>query len=295
MTRATLHKAGQAQSPGARWLRLLMLAALLAWSTACDDTIQPLADNPESLFAVYGFLDSSADTQFVRVEALRPTVLAMDDTPARLDAEVTSTDLDTGEQIPWSDSLVVLDDGSTGHLFFAAFRPRVGGTYRLEVRRPDGRTTHATTQLPPTPDMSVSSPVGDTLNLAQRILLSNLPDRPFQVSMQYQVGRSPGQRDTFDIAYGNIWKRLSTGWEIEIQLVRDQRIILARLDLDSMDKSVLFYGLNMVVSLLSTEWNTTPSRNITNGEGFFGAISRTPLSWELTSDDVATIGFIDQQ
>jgi hypothetical protein len=277
----------------AKGLRLAALAALVACCAACDNTITPITDDPEALFAVYGFLDTAADTQFVRVEALRATVL--DPGGAPLDAEVSSTDLGTGERVTWSDSIIVLDDGTMGHLFFAAFQPRVGNTYRLEIRRPDGRATQATTKIPPVPDVFVSSPMGDTLTLAQRIILKDIRDIPFHVSMQYQVGVEPEQRKTIDISYENAGDRAATGWQIEIQLVRDRGIILGRLNRVRFDRSVLFFGLNMVVSLLSHEWQAGPTFNITNGEGFFGAISRAELTWKLTTADVNKIGFVDQQ
>lgn len=272
---------------------LIALAALLACCAACGNTLDPLAEDPEALFAVYGFLDTAADTQFVRVEALRTTVL--DPGGAPLDAQVSSTDLGTGERVAWSDSVVVLDDGTVGNLFFAAFHPRVGGSYRLEVRRPDGRATQATTNIPPAPEIFVTSPMGDSLDLAQRIILKEVRDRPFHVAMQYEVGVKPEQRKTLEISYENAGTQSGTGWQIEIQLVRDRRIILNQLNRVRFDRSVLFFGLNMVVSQLSSEWESTLSRNITNGEGFFGAISRGAVTWTLATEDVTKAGFVDQQ
>ncbi|RMF65573.1 MAG: DUF4249 family protein [Bacteroidetes bacterium] len=128
---------------------LPLLGFLALMLGACDTAVSPLRDDPDAFFALHGYLDTGADTQYVRVQALRSTVAP--ETTAFLDATVHSLDEATGATRAWHDSLVTLEDGRPGHLFFAPFRPEPGRTYRLVVTRSDGARTEAriTTPAPP--------------------------------------------------------------------------------------------------------------------------------------------------
>ncbi len=51
-------------------LTLFLILAL----TACDSSFEPITQEPTHFFAVFGFLDTAADTQFVRVSPVRETL-----------------------------------------------------------------------------------------------------------------------------------------------------------------------------------------------------------------------------
>lgn len=265
----------------------LVLALLCC---GCDNTLTPFADEPEVYFGVYGYLDMAADTQFVRVNALRPNIL--DPTlAAPLDAVVTTTDEEQGTVVVWQDSVVTLDDGTFGHLFFARFDVRAGATYRLEVRRPDGRTTTATTNVPPAPSLDVGAVLGDVASLSQQVTLLGVPVQPWRLQMYYTVAEPGETPATFEILYGNAGRSTINGWQVEIFLKRDQKSILRSLNRNQTDTSVLFFGLEIEVQEPNAVWDNPALSQVEHGHGFFAAMSRVRIPWELTADEVEALGF----
>jgi hypothetical protein len=136
-----------------RPLAAVLLAAALAaaFSAACDDTLDPWSDNTVGPFAIYGYLDLNADTQWVRVAPVRRNLLPE---PQAIDAVVTLEELGSGRVITLSDSLFTFTDPSLGaigyaHNFWTTERLDPEATYRLVARRSDGATTTATVEMPP--------------------------------------------------------------------------------------------------------------------------------------------------
>jgi hypothetical protein len=70
-------------------MRILALLPLVLLA-ACDNAIQPLVEGAQTEFSVSGYLDTAADTQFVRLESVRPT--GVSDRPPLEDVIVRSTD-----------------------------------------------------------------------------------------------------------------------------------------------------------------------------------------------------------
>lgn len=127
---------------------ILFLFLLSAVLLGCEEDV-PTAST-DLPFEVYGVLNPAADTQRVRVFPIQ-AALEGDTTGAPLDAVVTSTDLETGETLRWRDSLLVFSDGTYGHVFWAAFRPEGGHTYRVDVTRSDGARSSAAVRVPYVP------------------------------------------------------------------------------------------------------------------------------------------------
>lgn len=269
--------------------------AVLALAACADNSVSPLLEEPTAFFAVHGFLDSGADTQYVRVEALRGTVLA--DSSAPLDVIVTSTHEQTGVTVAWRDSLVTLDDGSRGHLFHARFRPEAGGRYHLDVRRPDGRGTRATTTLPPVPPLRTAPPQGDSTFLSQQITFEGLFEPYHDLFLRYRIAPTAGApAETHTLRYGQTGQRGPLGWDVQVFLTRDLQVIRRLVGSEFRDTTATFFGVGLVVELLGPEWKT-PDRapNIEGGQGFFGAIGRYEVPWHLDGTAVHAMGFQDQQ
>jgi len=196
---------------------------LMSSSIGCDNTIEPLAEDAENIFAINGFLDSGADTQFVRVSGLRPIILA--DEPDVSDIRVSTIDSETATVTEWKDSVVVLDDASIGHLFFARFRPDSGVEYTFRVERTGGQRATATTRIPMSPDVLVNAPQGDSLTLSQLILLRGLGGPPSDLQMHYRVVEPDidEARDVI-IGYGQTGQVSSSGWQFEVLPEKEIRI-----------------------------------------------------------------------
>jgi hypothetical protein len=132
----------------ARWACLLVTLA----TAACDDTFTPIASTDLD-FSIFGYLDASADTQWVRVMPIRPTALTE---PGPLGATVTLENLETGGVVELRDSVFrflgnpdVGSDGTFLHNYWTTERIEPGATYRFSAIR-DGRpSSEAVVQIPP--------------------------------------------------------------------------------------------------------------------------------------------------
>lgn len=264
---------------------------LLGVFAACDNTVDLTAENDDLLFAVYGFLDSAADTQFVRVEPVRA---AADAGPVPLAAEVTSREEATGVRTVWQDSLVQLDDGSTGTLYFALLRVHPGERHRLVVQRPDGAAMRAVTQVPPAVPLAVEAVTTEgAARDVQRVTWEGLTRRPHRVSMHYEVAPPEGE-DTVVVAipYEQRGDPVPGGWQFTVLLSRDRETVLRQLDRSGQDSSLVLVRLRMAIDLRSDEWPPTMTPdNVERGTGFFGAVGRIDASWTLDAAATVRIGF----
>jgi hypothetical protein len=123
----------------------LLAVALAVLAAGCDTSVDPIRGS-DRVYSIYGILDAAADTQFVRVEALRDgTPIGAPDT---LDARVTLREMNTDREISLRDSFATVGPGIPTYLFWTAASLSPGATYRLTVERSSGGTSSATTTLP---------------------------------------------------------------------------------------------------------------------------------------------------
>jgi len=116
----------------------------------CDSTFEPL-ENTKWVFSIAGHLDPSADTQWVRVNALRPVVGT---SFAEIDAVVTLEEMVSGRVVVLTPSLgtyrPILQGGDAQYAFnFWTDEPiRPGASYRLTATRSDGASSWAEVAIP---------------------------------------------------------------------------------------------------------------------------------------------------
>lgn len=159
---------------------LLLLAAL---ASACDTAFDPRVEDAEA-FAVFGTLDGRAATQRLRVQDLAAPLF---ETPDRLPATVTSTELTTGRTTAWRDSLVTLVTGDRAHVFLAALAVAPGETHRVEVvRAADGARSTVTIALPAP---SVAPRPQDSTDTAVQVDVAGLGGRLVDPVVRYGVRR----------------------------------------------------------------------------------------------------------
>lgn len=165
-----------------RWALLLALAVALS---ACDDGFSPRADDGRA-FALYGTLDGRTTRQAIRVQDLAGSVL---DTPDRLPATVTSTELSTGQTTVWRDSVVTLPDGIRAHLFVADLAVEPGDAHRIEaIRDADGARSVVTVGIS-TPVVT-SGPSPSASSNAAPVFLSVASGRLDDAQVRFLVRRS---------------------------------------------------------------------------------------------------------
>jgi len=133
----------------------LLLAGSLAMTVAaaaCDDSFTPIAPGAADL-SVFGYLDASADTQWIRITPIRPLALT---SPDSFDATVTLEHVGTGSVVELRDSLFKFtqynpDIGSEGiylHNYWTTEKIQPGATYRLVVARAGEVTSEAVVSIP---------------------------------------------------------------------------------------------------------------------------------------------------
>ena len=134
-------------------LILLILPVVVALMAACDQAFEPLSPGRQALVSVFGYLDPSADTQWIRVMPIRPLKTTSQDS---FDAKVTLTEVGSGRIITLRDSLFRFSAGAATadsgtafvHNFWTAERIEPGATYRFSATRPGEPTAEAVVSVP---------------------------------------------------------------------------------------------------------------------------------------------------
>lgn len=276
------------------WLSAVVLAAV-SFIAACDNVVQPFVEEAAGRpYFVYGYLDSGADTQFVRISPITETVAAHDALP--LDATVRSVDTSSGDATTWTDSLVMLDDGTTGHLYYAVLRVEPGANHRLHVVRSDGSATTATTRVPPTPSVHVDSARVSDGTVMQDITWRGVAVAPFGVVVTYHVSRfaeaSPRSIRRSHLHAGRLER---SDWIVSLPLAQDRNIIAQALGVTDSEPWPALYGIEMTTAFGSESWYRPEVNTVTNGAGFFGSVGRFSTLWTLPVDVVEELRMTDRQ
>ena len=264
----------------------------------CDNTIEPFAPTTRH-YAIYGFLDADADTQYVRVEATRPDPQEEDRT--RTDVPVVSlTHVSTDESVAWRDSTVELEGDGEALLFWVPFSPEPGEIYRLDVERSDGAVSSATVRVPDFEEAEVGLPSQTFAGTyEQAVVFANVTRRPEKVILNYEIAYSHDD-DPFPITldYNVFGAPVEDGWQINVRLTRDRERINSRLSI-APTRVLLLHEVSMTVRLLSSDWPLVESNqrvvNIENGFGFYGAAATHEVSWRIDSLVASELGFLDVQ
>jgi hypothetical protein len=279
---------------GGGWLAIVLMTLVVG----CSNTVEPFSPTTRH-YAIYGFLDANADTQYVRIEATRPNPEQEDQTREDLPT-VSLTNVTTNEVVFWQDSTVVLEDGSEALLFWVAYQPEAGQTYRFEVKRSDGAVSSATTRVPDFDQLEVKLPSRTSIGTyEQAVIFDNVSRRPEKITLNYEIAYEP-EDDPFPITldYNVFGVPVQDGWQINVRLTRDRERINSRLSIPP-SRVLLLHDVSMSIRLLSSDWPLVESRervvNVENGFGFFGAAATHQIGWQLDSLVVTELGFEDVQ
>lgn len=193
------------------WALPLVLLLAACSLTACSTEFEPRAES-DLYFSVWGALDATADTQWVRVAPIRAS---LDREAGPVGGEVSLVRLSDGRRWPMADSLIQLPGRRTVHGFWTTADVEPGGEYRVEIRRPDGAETRATVRVPPAlppvrlMDGICSCPsratVSGTDNLidAFAIYRDSVSGRTARFSKRTYIRRLESGQFTADVYYGD--------------------------------------------------------------------------------------------
>jgi hypothetical protein len=278
---------------------LVFLACLsvLVFATGCEEDITSvtLSDNA---FTMYGIINPLEDIQAVRVYEIDELLAPIKPDP--LDATVQSTDLTSGSQVLWQDSVVSFENGKFGHVFWAPITPEHGHTYRLEVSRPGGATARAETTVPPISDAELQPFIVSGFNVLQPVLWKNAPNL-IDIRVRYftNVG-------LFEYDYNVSQDDVADGKQVMITVRDDSRIIFQRAIVDGV-VDVQLNHMDMRVVVTDKDWIPPGGEfdahvfsqpgtfsNVETGFGFVGAGYPTSIDWVPSNEFRRELGFIEQ-
>lgn len=75
---------------------------------SCNQTFEPFKENDMYFFTIFGYLDASADTQWVRIVLPRVQLDALAEVP---EMQVTLENIETGQSVMMKDSLFASGSG----------------------------------------------------------------------------------------------------------------------------------------------------------------------------------------
>jgi hypothetical protein len=122
-------------------------------AAACDESFEPVAPSAFA-FSVFGYLDASADTQWIRVMPIRPLKVTSRDA---LGAQVTLEHLETGRIIELRDSVFGFSsysdqdlgaEGAFVHNFWTPNEIEAAAAYRFLARREGKEPAEAVVEIP---------------------------------------------------------------------------------------------------------------------------------------------------
>ncbi|MEX2602199.1 MAG: hypothetical protein WD355_11150 [Balneolaceae bacterium] len=136
--------------------------SIVLFTTGCDESFQPWQENDRYHFSIYGMLDASVDTQWVRIMPVREELFLE---PRPIDVTVTLEHIESGDSIAMNDSLFRYYPELYAWNFWTTMDLEPEQTYRLTAKHGDGRTSSAQVKLPsdfPTPIVRMRQIVDDS-------------------------------------------------------------------------------------------------------------------------------------
>lgn len=130
-------------------IRGACVALTVSGLVGCDPEFHPL-QSTEMAFSIFGYLDPHADTQWIRVTPLRPSIFTSSEP---IDAVVTLEDLGSGREIVMEQVLFAREAANFGdtifaHNFITMEILDFSTTYRLTARNSGGEVSSAVVEIP---------------------------------------------------------------------------------------------------------------------------------------------------
>ena len=264
------------------WLSALLITALLLGG--CDTDFNPIQEN-DFHFSVFGFLDAAADSQFIRVTAVRDSIALAPGRP--IDATVTLENLISGRKTTFQDSLFAFKVGFTERLAYNFWSPEQvehETAYRLSVTRSDGAASTVSFTTPPDyPDPELLLPPGASFAAIRINKVERLVD--LRIVFRFRSPVAPeGSSGTLTLSFLDRVAELSGGLGLAFNpyneffsqaagcpLVEEAQVLVAAAGPDWPD----FLAIDEETLALADVVT-----NVENGVGFVGGVSRKTLVWE---------------
>lgn len=264
---------------------------LLLVFVSCEVDFEPLLPT-DVAFSVYGYLDSDATNQVLRVVPLRNR-LQRDYAEADLSFLTTSNGPEG--MISWKNRLFLTSDDENALGSVADFKPIGGATYSLQVSdRVTGRSAEAETRLPEPiqPEQLLFDTIYQRdLLWVQNLFLDKVTEPHFMEAIYTVRNRSNSEVDSVAITYqgsrvGRLVENQGTAYVLLLQ--QDADSVYKALGMRVGNRQLELIRIQMRMSSLSDEWYTPGGirdpevlaepgvwSNVSYGLGFFGSITRS--------------------
>ena len=290
------------------FLTLLVIALGVTALGGCSDTFLDPFENEDQYFTVWGYIDQLEMEHELRVMPITrfpEEIRSPSDPQAFLDAEVFTTDINTGVRTRWFHSLEQLADGTYGHVFTARFLVNERHTYRLEVIRSDGKMTVAETKVPSIIDDFLVQKdevkwENDSTLVYQDFHLPSIAS-PWEINAIY-YWEGGDQSNILLIPYGRVGVRTDDGgWTVRINIsddqadVRDHVVWAKSVGIVPPNGPHGLTSMGIQTRILDANWDPPGGvfdpdvlaqpgaySNVENGMGFFGSIGLYRQEWNAS-------------
>lgn len=130
----------------------VLFAVIISFSTllfaGCEQPFEPLQENNRYFFSIYGFLDASADTQWVRVMPVTETLYPHPDSLKAAGITIELENIGTEEIITLKDSLFYFGNNLYALNFWTTANIQPDNTYTLTATNADGNSSRASVTIP---------------------------------------------------------------------------------------------------------------------------------------------------
>jgi hypothetical protein len=264
-------------------------------------------------YSLWGVLDPLAEAQHVRVFPIEGTLNP--GRPEPLDARFVSTDLDTGAEQVWRDSVSVDTFGVVGHVFSAPLQVEYDHRYRVEITGADGRASWVEVEVPARTMLSQGIPDTTAGVLLSAYVLGDAP-RLVRSELEFFVGYVDGFSASgcpnytiirHVVAYDDRIRPNEDGWWFLVNLEEVFAFSLERALLNPRFVEVLGITLGSLRfrTIVANEAWMPPNgqfdpnvlvqpglmENVQNGFGFVGAGYHLSTLWALPPTVVNKSGF----
>jgi len=127
---------------GALFPAFLCLIVILS---SCADSFEPFQENDKFFFTMYGYLDASADTQWVRISPVRGTFDAPPEIP---EMQVFVEDLSSDNTILMNNKLVQFGNQFNAINVWTDKKIHSGNSYRVRAQNPNGSQSQVVVTIP---------------------------------------------------------------------------------------------------------------------------------------------------
>lgn len=286
-------------------LASIWVLAIVSVLSGCDESVNPVLGTEEA-FTFYGYFNPRSDTQAVRIYSI-DGILQPEGTD-KLDAVVTSTNLETGEEQIWRDSTLYFNDGSVGHVFYSRFRPLHNTMYRFQATNSKGKKAHVNIKTPADGVAQVSKIVAARSNVIVELEWSSIP-KVLQTSATYTVRVPfPDRSDTttirIPIPSGQAQSLGDGRWKVTILPSKDIGTIFSVLSLRPGSYPVILDEITVSAFVVSEDWESPTGTfdpellvqpgifsNVESGFGFVGGAYFDSFVFELTDTQKEFAGF----